>query len=236
MSNTCTIEGCEKPRFGHGWCNAHYSRWRKHGDPLGGAVKAGPQRQHEVCTIEGCGKKHYAYGLCSAHYHRKRRHGDPLNGGTSPGAPLEFLKVNVSHEGDSCLMWPFAKFSDGYGAVTFRGKQTTANFVMCVFAHGEPPTPVHESAHSCGLGHTSCVHPGHLRWATRSENHADKVPHDTHNRGERHPHVILTEEQAAEIKGLRRKVRQKPLAQKYNVTVSTISAIQRGKNWAWLNG
>ena len=30
---TCTIDGCEKPRFGHGWCNMHYSRWRRNGDP-----------------------------------------------------------------------------------------------------------------------------------------------------------------------------------------------------------
>jgi hypothetical protein len=30
----CTIEGCERKRVGRGWCDLHWSRWRKHGDPL----------------------------------------------------------------------------------------------------------------------------------------------------------------------------------------------------------
>lgn len=30
---TCSINGCEKKVFGHGWCNTHYCRWRRHGDP-----------------------------------------------------------------------------------------------------------------------------------------------------------------------------------------------------------
>jgi hypothetical protein len=30
---TCIIDGCGGRRFGHGWCNKHYARWRAHGDP-----------------------------------------------------------------------------------------------------------------------------------------------------------------------------------------------------------
>lgn len=33
MKRLCEIEGCNKPHFGRGWCNMHWSRWRKHGDP-----------------------------------------------------------------------------------------------------------------------------------------------------------------------------------------------------------
>lgn len=30
----CVIEGCEKSdRLIRGWCNTHYTRWRRHGDP-----------------------------------------------------------------------------------------------------------------------------------------------------------------------------------------------------------
>lgn len=28
----CSVYGCEKKMFGHGWCNTHYARWRRNGD------------------------------------------------------------------------------------------------------------------------------------------------------------------------------------------------------------
>lgn len=39
-SGSCSVDGCEKPKLARGYCNAHYCRWRNHGDPLGG--KKGP--------------------------------------------------------------------------------------------------------------------------------------------------------------------------------------------------
>lgn len=30
----CSIEGCKSPASARGWCKAHYSRWRRNGDPL----------------------------------------------------------------------------------------------------------------------------------------------------------------------------------------------------------
>lgn len=32
----CSVGGCAKPARTRGYCNTHYSRWRIHGDPLGG--------------------------------------------------------------------------------------------------------------------------------------------------------------------------------------------------------
>lgn len=39
--NTCSISGCRKVHYGRGWCAAHYMRWRRHGDPLGGGTNIG---------------------------------------------------------------------------------------------------------------------------------------------------------------------------------------------------
>lgn len=32
----CSVEDCTNPHFGRGWCVAHYTRWKRHGDPMHG--------------------------------------------------------------------------------------------------------------------------------------------------------------------------------------------------------
>lgn len=47
MQNTtaCTIDGCPHPRVARGWCSAHWTRWKRHGDP----ERGGPLRiQHRT--------------------------------------------------------------------------------------------------------------------------------------------------------------------------------------------
>ena len=34
----CDIVGCERKSIARGWCNRHYLRWLKHGDPLAGGT------------------------------------------------------------------------------------------------------------------------------------------------------------------------------------------------------
>ena len=72
----CAVEGCEREAEKRGWCNAHYWRWRQHGDPLGRAK----HRNEEPCDVEGCEREAVARGLCYAHYYRWQRYGDPTGG------------------------------------------------------------------------------------------------------------------------------------------------------------
>lgn len=37
---TCSIDGCDHPAITRGWCNAHYLRWRRGGDPHSGPVRS----------------------------------------------------------------------------------------------------------------------------------------------------------------------------------------------------
>lgn len=74
---TCSIEGCTRLRAKRSWCAAHYSRWRRHGDPEHG----GPLREFRPlgnCAVEDCETRAIARDLCSKHYDRWRRYGDPL--------------------------------------------------------------------------------------------------------------------------------------------------------------
>lgn len=61
----CTIDNCQREIACRGWCQAHYMRYKRHGDPLGGR----PERSN-VCSNPGCLEKHYALGFCRLHYVR----------------------------------------------------------------------------------------------------------------------------------------------------------------------
>lgn len=39
MRNPCTVEGCDRPRVGWGWCDTHYRRWRATGTTDAGRLR-----------------------------------------------------------------------------------------------------------------------------------------------------------------------------------------------------
>jgi len=184
------------------------------------------------CSI--CGKLSFARGWCKAHYLRWYKHGDPLAGGTATNAPTDWLRDHICHIGDGCLIWPFARKPSGYAEIRWDDKATLATRVMCTLAHGNPPTPEHEAAHSCGKGHEGCIHPQHLRWATHVENEADKLIHGTRLRGEQKVTSKLTTDQVKEIRSLRGQLKQREIASIYGVTRQTIGDILNARKWAWM--
>lgn len=95
----CAIDDCGQPTVGRGWCRTHYSRWRRHGDPL-----AWVKRSKSVCSVEGCARVPAEVGICAMHRARIKRYGQtelppaPEKTGHSPytckqcGADLPKLK------------------------------------------------------------------------------------------------------------------------------------------------
>jgi hypothetical protein len=150
----------------------------------------------------------------------------------TPGQASAFIDAAVCYTGFECLIWPFGLRSE-YPSVHYRGRSTQGGHrLVCELTHGPSPTKDHYAAHSCG--NRTCIAPAHLRWATPTENQADRLLHDTHGRGLRHPNNRLTE---ADVRAIRAKPDQKgvELAVEYNVGATTISAIRSGKIWSWLD-
>lgn len=196
-----------------------------------------PRLPPRPCTIEGCDGIRKTRGMCYAHYFRFLRYGDPSAGGTLKGAPMKWLKEHVAYESNDCLKWPFADDGHGYGQIVCGGKPGKAHIVMCRLAHGEPPTPKHQACHSCGKGDQGCVNPRHVRWATATENMADRVAHGTSNRGGQNGQAKLTE---ADVSAIRQRykaggVLMREIAAEHNVTRQTINDVIGHRRWRWVN-
>lgn len=98
---------------------------------------------------------------------------------------------------------------------------------MCILAHGEPPSPEHVAAHSCGQGHEGCVNPGHLRWATVAENIADTLKHGTRRTLGLAGRRSLSELQVRAVRLLVPHMTDQELAITFGVTLDAIELLTR---------
>ena len=67
--SVCKVDGCDRYVFGHGFCNMHYKRWKKTGNP-GQATTI----IRTDCPVEGCLKEHVAFGFCGGHYQQYKKY------------------------------------------------------------------------------------------------------------------------------------------------------------------
>lgn len=185
-----------------------------------------------LCSFNGCGStKKGPKGLCPKHYKRLNKYGDPSIIKSPRGEAQRFYEdVVLKYEGEECLIWPYGK-AHGYGRIQRDRRVGTVSRLVCIDVHGEPPTSLHEAAHSCGRGSAGCVAKSHLSWKTRAENQADRLLHGTHNRGERQGAAKLTESDVEKIRALTGRQFQSVTAKAFGVTQQTISRVQRNATW-----
>jgi len=148
------------------------------------------------------------------------------------GSVKQWLEDHSTYSEDGCLTWPYAKNPEGRGQIRIAKKLHYAAALMCEIVNGPRPTDDHQVAHSCGNGHLACVHPGHLRWATPSENQMDRVIHGTSNRGERHGMARLTTDEVLALREAEGSYRE--IAARFGIAYETARLIKLRKIWGWL--
>lgn len=190
------------------------------------------------CSRPDCDLPLLAKGLCSKHYWRLKKYGSAETlKKASPGDRAEWISAHVGHNGRDCLIFPFGiPSANSRGRATYKGRVYIASRLMCILAHGKPPSKRHLAAHRCGNGHDNCVNPQHLYWATPKQNMDDKNLHGTHNRGERHGNSKLRAEQVKAIRTLLKiGCSINLVARAVGVSTWAISHIGRRTTWGWLD-
>ena len=171
MNGVCSIETCSRPVHARTWCNAHYYRWRKHGDPLGGEPERTPKAIPE-CSIDGCARVAYGLGYCTVHYLRLKRQGDPLTVAVERrNDRAESFDARTRQEGD-CLIWTGHRNGDGYGGFSVDGRSVRAHRHAWERVNGPIPDGL-IVRHKCD--NPPCVRIEHLELGTVQDNTDDMI-------------------------------------------------------------
>lgn len=139
--------------------------------------------------------------------------------------------------GDGCWEWVGAKTAQGYGWMRLGGSQRSPRIQAHRFAYEMVNGPLGDllACHSCD--HPACVRPDHIFAGTHADNSADMVikgrhAASTHRRsGERSCRAKITDEQALELRELRRAgIGPKTLGEKFGISTTGAIAVCR-RRW-----
>lgn len=160
--SVCKIDECESPARTRGWCQPHYAKWWRYGNP-----ERYTPPVIDYCTMEGCGAAHVARGFCNAHWKRWRTYGDPTVVQSGPRTdPAEFFERNTEPRG-VCLAWTGRLNANGYGTMKRDQRSVLAHRYAWERANGEIPKGAHID-HVCH--NPGCVKVDHLRIVTAAQN------------------------------------------------------------------
>jgi hypothetical protein len=241
MQKICQIEKCSNKVVAKGYCNKHYLRLKKYGDPLF-------TKHKEICLVNGCENRHAYNGYCAKHNKRIERHNDALY--MSRKEPLvgsleeRFNKSYKINKETGCWDWTRSLFKQGYAKIETNEKEKR----VCLRAHrlsysiykGDIPKGM-LVCHSCD--NVKCVNPEHLWLGSHLDNINDcinKKRRATNYKwkifGESHHGSKLTNIQVKDIKiRLNGGEMGKDLSKEFNVCKQTISLIKNNKRWKHIN-
>lgn len=119
----CSVDGCGGASLSRGWCQAHYFRWRRHGDP--GVPEIQVKGAFVACHIDGCESKRQSLGLCSMHLHRYRKWGDP------------YYSEDPARRGPANASWKNDDIGYGTAHERVRGQRGKASGYECCNCGGQ---------------------------------------------------------------------------------------------------
>ena len=153
-----------------------------------------------------------------------------------PPIPVEeryWPKVNVLGE-DDCWEWTAHRNQKGYGTIRYAQRMYLAHRVGWMIEHGELPPDDKLVRHTCD--NPPCQNPKHWLLGTNADNMADRQKRGRQGRGiQMAGKIKLTKRQ---VNSIRREYRRNPyrgalkdIAQKYDVSPSTVGSIVNRKTW-----
>lgn len=238
---------CPAPHFGHGYCQVHHYRWRKHGDPLivgkPAPRKPGPGKP---CGVTDCPQRARKKGFCERHFGRLLRHGDaaiemPLRRSHhevwTRAQWVEAFNSRFVRSASECLEWTGNLNENGYGRFVFEGRQWFTHRLAYTLSVGPIPQGLFV-CHRCD--NPACGDPAHLFVGTSADNLADMrakgrgfVPPPA--KGSAHPKTALADQDVYGIRAAHAGgENQSAIARRLGIGRGVVANICQGKTWRHL--
>lgn len=135
---------------------------------------------------------------------------------------------------ETCWLWTAEIMNHGHGRIGHwptRKQRILAHRASWLIHFGPIPEGMFV-CHKCDV--RACVRPDHLFLGTAKDNLHDAALKGRMRRGEKHLSNKLKESDVLRIRFLYPARSQQSIADEYGVSQVAISALLRGKSWAWL--